>query len=153
MAGGSLYQDDDGAVITDINVTPFVDVALVLLVIFMVTARLIVQRGVEVEKPKSSVGQDVPGTVIITVDKGGVVYIKGEAYPDRVKAKQTLTDLAKRDPNAKAIIVGDTSAAYGAIFGAIELAKTAGIESISLANDPAAAPTTVTTPQPAVAPQ
>ena len=57
MAGTSLYQDDEDAGITDINVTPFVDVALVLLVIFMVTARLIVARGVEVEKPKSSVGE------------------------------------------------------------------------------------------------
>ncbi len=143
MAGGSLYQDDDGAVITDINVTPFVDVALVLLVIFMVTARLIVQRGIEVEKPKSSVGQDSPGTVVITIDKAGAMYIKGEAFPDRVVAKQKLTELAKADPNAKAIVVGDTSASYGAIYGAIELAKTAGIESISLANDPAAAPTAV----------
>ena len=144
MAGGSLYQDDDGAVITDINVTPFVDVALVLLVIFMVTARLIVQRGIEVEKPKSSVGQDVPGTVVITVDKTGGLFIKGEAFPDRVVAKQKLTELAKADPNAKAIVVGDTSAAYGAIYGAIELAKTAGIESIALADDPADAPNPIT---------
>ena len=136
MAGGSLYQDDDDAVIIDINVTPFVDVALVLLVIFMVTARLIVQRGIEVEKPKSTVGQDSPGTVVITIDKAGGMYIKGEPFPDRVVAKQKLTELAKADPNAKAIVVG-------AIYGAIELAKTAGIESISLANDPAAAPTAV----------
>ncbi|MEZ4399611.1 MAG: biopolymer transporter ExbD [Kofleriaceae bacterium] len=147
MAGGSLYQDDDGGAITDINVTPFVDVALVLLVIFMVTARLIIQRGVEVEKPKSAVGQDVPGTVVLTVDKAGLLYIKGAPYPDRVAAKTALTELAKRDPNAKAIIVGDTGANYGAIFVAIELAKTAGIESISLANDPAAAATEVTAPR------
>jgi biopolymer transport protein ExbD len=136
MAGGSLYQDDDGAAITEINVTPFVDVALVLLVIFMVTARLIVARGIEVDKPKSSVGQDVPGTVIVTVDKAGAIYVKGVPYPDRVAAKATLTELVKRDPNAKAIIVGDAGASYGAIYGAIELTKSAGIETISLANDP-----------------
>ena len=151
MAGTSLYQDDDGPAITDINVTPFVDVALVLLVIFMVTARLIVQRGIEVEKPKSSVGQDVPGTVIITVDKTGLLYLKGVAYPDRAVAKATLTELAKRDPNAKAIIVGDTGASYGAIFVAIELAKTSGIESIALANDPGA-PATPVTPSPSPVP-
>ena len=136
MAGGSLYKDDDESAITDINVTPFVDVALVLLVIFMVTARIIVSRGVEVEKPKSTVGVDLPGTVVITVDAKGVLYIKGEPYPDRAKAKSRLTELAKKDPNAKAIIVGDTKAAYGAIFAAIELAKTSGIQSISLADDP-----------------
>jgi biopolymer transport protein ExbD len=136
MAGSNLYQDDEPQGITDINVTPFVDVALVLLVIFMVTARIIVARGVEVEKPKSSVGVDLPGTVVITVNAAGVLHIKGEPYPDRIKAKARLTELAKKDPNAKAIIVGDTKASYGAIFLAIELAKTAGIESIALADDP-----------------
>ena len=146
MAGSRLYQDDDASAITDINVTPFVDVALVLLVIFMVTARLIIARGVEVEKPKSTVGVDLPGTVVITVDHAGVLYIKGEPYPDRARAKSRLTELAKKDPNAKAIIVGDTKAAYGAIFGAIELAKTAGIESIALADDPADQPTPVAPP-------
>lgn len=137
MAGSRLYQDDDSASITEINVTPFVDVALVLLVIFMVTARIIVARGVEVEKPKSSVGVDLPGTVVLTVDAAGTLYIKGEPFPDRAQAKAKLTALAKADPNAKAIIVGDTKAAYGAIFLAIELAKTAGIQSIALADDPA----------------
>jgi biopolymer transport protein ExbD len=146
MAGSRLYQDDDGSAITDINVTPFVDVALVLLVIFMVTARLIIARGVEVEKPKSTVGVDLPGTVVITVDHAGVLYIKGEPYPDRARAKSRLTELATKDPNAKAIIVGDTKASYGAIFSAIELAKTAGIESIALADDPADQPTPVAPP-------
>ena len=144
MAGSPLYQDDDVPAITDINVTPFVDVALVLMVIFMVTARLIVARGVEVEKPKSSVGVDLPGTVVITVDHRGLVHIKGEPFPDRAQAKARLTELAKQDPNAKAIIVGDTKAAYGAIFGAIELAKTAGIESIALADDPLDEPAPIT---------
>jgi biopolymer transport protein ExbD len=143
VAGGSLYQDDDGGAITDINVTPFVDVALVLLVIFMVTARLIVSRGIEVEKPKSAVGQDLPGTVVITVDKAGLLYVKGEAFPDKIAAKARLSELAHKDPKAKAIIVGDTNANYGAIFVAIELAKTAGIETISLANDPRADATTI----------
>ena len=55
MAGSSLYQDDDGSgAITDINVTPFVDVVLVLLVVFIVTAKLIVARGVEIDKPKAA---------------------------------------------------------------------------------------------------
>lgn len=136
MAGSNLYQDEEASAITEINVTPFVDVALVLLVIFMVTAKLIVARGVEVEKPKSSVGTDLPGTVIITVDKGGLVYIKGEPFPDRGAAKAKLGELARENPEAKAIIVGDTKAAYGAIFLAIELAKSAGIQSIALADDP-----------------
>ncbi|HVK72219.1 MAG TPA: biopolymer transporter ExbD [Kofleriaceae bacterium] len=148
MAGGSLYQDgDDNGAITEINVTPFVDVALVLMIIFMVTARLIVARGVEVEKPKSSVGEDIKGTILITVDKDGAIYVKGEKQPDREAARAKIKKLAGETRDPKAIVAGDTKVAYGAIFGAIELAKSAGIESIALANDPIAAETQAVSPR------
>ena len=138
MAGASLYQDDEDAGITDINVTPFVDVALVLLVIFMVTARLIVARGVDVEKPKSSVGGDLKGTILVSVDQTGGIFVQGERYPDRASAKLALARLVAADPAAKAIVAGDARAAYGAIFNAVEACKQAGIESIALADDPLA---------------
>ena len=138
MAGASLYQDDEDAGITDINVTPFVDVALVLLVIFMVTARLIVARGVDVEKPKSSVGGDLKGTILVSVDRNGAIFVQGERYPDRPAAKAALERLVAADPNAKAIVAGDARASYGAIFNAVEACKQAGIESIALADDPLA---------------
>ncbi len=139
MAGGaSLYQDDDEAGITDINVTPFVDVALVLLVIFMVTARLIVARGIDVEKPKSSVGGDLKGPILVSVDREGGIYVQGERYPDRPSARVALERLVAADPAAKAIVAGDARAAYGAIFNAVEACKQAGIESIALADDPLA---------------
>jgi biopolymer transport protein ExbD len=146
MAGSSMYRDDEEA-ITDINVTPFVDVALVLMVIFMVTARLIVARGVEVEKPKSSVGDDVKGTILITVDHRGTMYIKGEPQSGRDTALARVRQLAALTRAPKAIIAGDTKVAYGAIFGAIELAKSAGINSIALANDPLAADTQAVSPR------
>jgi biopolymer transport protein ExbD len=136
MAGASLYQDDDDAAISDINVTPFVDVALVLLVIFMVTARLIVARGVDVEKPKSSVGGDLKGTILVSVDREGGIYVQGDRYPDRAAAEVALGVLVKADPSAKAIVAGDARASYGAIFNAVEACKRAGIESIALADDP-----------------
>ena len=60
MAGSSAYRDeDDPGGITDINITPFVDVVLVLLVVFIVTAKLIVARGVDIDKPKAEVIIDV----------------------------------------------------------------------------------------------
>jgi biopolymer transport protein ExbD len=143
---GSVYRDDDEA-ITEINVTPFVDVALVLMVIFMVTARLIVARGVEVEKPKSSVGDELKGTILITVDSRGTIYVKGEAQSGRDAALARVRQLAAQTSDPKAIIAGDTKVAYGAIFGAIELAKSAGINSIALANDPLAVDTQAVLPK------
>ena len=57
MAGGSASDDDDGGLINGINVTPLVDVMLVLLVIFMVTAKIIVQQGMPMDLPKSASGE------------------------------------------------------------------------------------------------
>src|SRR5687767_1320875 len=67
VAGSSLYHDDDAGGITDINVTPFVDVVLVLLVVFIVTAKLIVARGVEIDKPKASTGAEVQSTLRVSI--------------------------------------------------------------------------------------
>jgi len=81
MAGSSLYQDDDGSgAITDINVTPFVDVVLVLLVVFIVTAKLIVARGVDIDKPKAATGGDVQSTLRVTIDKEGAVFVNGDRF-------------------------------------------------------------------------
>ena len=98
----------------------------------------IVARGVEVEKPKSSVGGDLKGTILVSVDQTGGIFVQGERYPDRASAKVALARLVAADPAAKAIVAGDARAAYGAIFNAVEACKQAGIASIALADDPLA---------------
>src|SRR5215510_1692156 len=81
MAGGSLYHDnDEGGAITDINVTPFVDVVLVLLVVFIVTAKLIVARGVEIDKPKAATGGDVQATLKVSVNATGELFVNGDRF-------------------------------------------------------------------------
>jgi len=129
VAGTSRYQDEEeDAAITDINVTPFVDVALVLLVIFMVTAKLIVARGVEIEKPKSPIGGTIPSTLRVSVDKLGVLYVNGDRFDDdgaAVNKIQQLASQATKDNPARAIIAGDRNAAYGGVMRAITLTKQA----------------------------
>jgi biopolymer transport protein ExbD len=135
MAGGSLYSDDD-APITDINVTPLVDVMLVMLVIFIVTARLIASRGVEVSRPKAAAGGPVASPILVSVDKGGALYVEGEAQPDPATAVAKLRTLANGDPEAKVIIDGDQTAAYGGVMRAIDIVSAADIRHIALANAP-----------------
>jgi len=140
MAGGSSYQDDDSA-ITDINVTPLVDVMLVLLVIFMVTARLIVSRGVEVSRPRAAAGSPVASPILVSVDKDGVLYVEGEAQSDPQAASAKLRGLVARQPkpeDTKVIIDGDQAAAYGGVMRAIDVVTAAGIHKIALANAPLA---------------
>ena len=135
MAGSSLYQDDEGAgAITDINVTPFVDVVLVLLVVFIVTAKLIVARGVEIEKPKASSGGDVQSTLRIAVKADGSLYVNGDEYKDDAAALARIKEVAATTSKPKAIIAGDRKTAYGGVMRAIDLATQAGVP-IALENE------------------
>lgn len=135
MAGSSVYQDDDSAGITDINVTPFVDVLLVLLVVFMVTAKLIVARGVEIDKPKASTGGDVQSTLRVSVNATGDLYVNGDKFTDDVQAVARIKEIAAASDKPKAIIAGDRKTAYGGVMRAIDLVQQAGISAIALENE------------------
>ncbi len=135
MAGSSLYHDDDSPAITDINVTPFVDVALVLLVVFMVTAKLIVARGVEVEKPKEASGGAITAPLRVTVTEDGKIWVNGETFPDDAGAVAKIADIATKSGVQKGIIAGDRRTAYGGVMHAIELLHEAGVTAIALENE------------------
>ena len=134
MAGSSLYKDNEDSGITDINVTPFVDVVLVLLVVFMVTAKLIVARGVEIDKPKAATGGDVQSTLRVSVKANGELFINGTPYPKDADAIARIKEIAAATDSPKAIIAGDTQGAYGNVMRAIDLVMQAGVTAIALEN-------------------
>jgi biopolymer transport protein ExbD len=135
VAGSSAYKDDsDDEAITDINVTPFVDVVLVLLVVFMVTAKLIVGRGVEIEKPKAASGGDVQSTLRIAVKADGTLFVNGDEYKEDAAALARIKEIAATSSRPKAIIAGDRKTAYGGVMRAIDLATQAGVP-IALENE------------------
>lgn len=136
MAGGSLYQDsDEQGGITDINVTPFVDVVLVLLVVFMVTAKLIVARGVEIDRPKMAAGGDVPSSLRVSVTADGKLYVNGDEFSDDARAVARIKEIAASTSKPKAIIAGDRKTAYGGVMRAIQLVHDAGVTAIALENE------------------
>lgn len=136
MAGSSLYKDDDDdAAITDINVTPFVDVVLVLLVVFIVTAKLIVARGVEVDKPKEAHGGEVPSTLRVSVTAAGELYVNGDKFTADAAAVARIKEIAATTSKPKAVIAGDRKSVYGGVMHAIELVEEAGITAIALENE------------------
>ena len=82
-AGGYGNDDDSGRMIVDINVTPLVDITLVLLIIFMVTASLIVNPGIKVDLPKAASGTETTkSTLALTLNKEGVLFLNGERSSD-----------------------------------------------------------------------
>lgn len=136
MAGSSLYQDDESPGITDINVTPFVDVVLVILVVFIVTAKLIVARGVDIDKPKASTGGDVQSTLRISVKENGDLYVNGDLFASDAEAIARIKQLAATTTKPKAIIAGSRKGAYGNVMRAIDIVQQAGVTGIALENVP-----------------
>jgi biopolymer transport protein ExbD len=134
-SGGSLYQDDDSP-ITDINVTPLVDVMLVLLVIFIVTAKMIASRGVDVSRPRAAAGAPIKSPILVSVDKDGAIFVEGDLQPDPASAVARLRELTGGAEDAKVIIDGDQAAAYGGVMRAIDIVSAADIRHIALANSP-----------------
>lgn len=135
MAGGSLYQDDDSPAITDINVTPFVDVVLVILVVFIVTAKLIVARGVEIDKPKAATGGEVQSTLRVSVTDKGDLYVNGDKFTDDATAIARIKQIAATTSKPKAIIAGSRVGPYGNVMRAIDLVQQAGVTAIALENE------------------
>ena len=138
MAGSSYKDEDDAGAIVDINITPFVDVVLVLLVVFIVTAKLIVARGVEIDKPKASTGGDVQSTLRVSIQRvenaPPKLYVNGEVVTNDADAVAKIKAIAAQSSKPKAIIAGDTNVAYGGVMHAIDLVQQAGVTAIALEN-------------------
>lgn len=133
----SSYRDEAGA-IADINVTPLVDVVLVLLVIFMVTAPMIAAQGILVDSPKASTGTSVSSTLNLAItDEGTLVVIddnekKRFASDNRLAAAGMIKAFHNQYPEAKAVIAGDKDISHGAVMEVIDMVRGAGIEKFAL---------------------
>ena len=140
MAGGSFYQDEDGGggTISEINVSPLVDVVLVLLIIFMVTAKLIVARGIAVDSPKTASGEEVASTLQVTLDRDRVLYVNGDRYDSVDAAKARVESMRGQNPDIKAIISADRSVPHGDVMRVIDFVKLAGVTKFALTSDPLA---------------
>jgi biopolymer transport protein TolR len=123
------------APMAEINVTPLVDVMLVLLIIFMVTAPLLVS-GVPVELPKSRAKQiDLPEAPLdITVDKEGQVFIDGDAVKPSELAKRLEAIAAEQTPDnpRKIMLRGDTVVDYGSMMRVMGELNRAGLNSVNM---------------------
>ena len=119
--------DDEMTAISDINVTPFVDVVLVLLVIFMVTTPMLVREQMSVNLPKTQTGEKSANqAVTITIDKMGQVSLmeKPIAFGDIEAAIQKIVQAA---PDSQAVISADESAKHGDVVRVMDAIKHAGL--------------------------
>ncbi|MEM9172906.1 MAG: protein TolR [Pseudomonadota bacterium] len=128
----------------EINVVPYIDVMLVLLIIFMVTAPLLTQ-GIEVNLPKANAaplenpGEDVT-PIVLSVDAQGALYLNAgedkERPVDAGEIVRLVGVILKRRPDTKVLIKADTAVSHGRVVDAMVLLQRGGAQSVGIITDP-----------------
>ena len=129
-----LASQQESEVMAEINITPFTDVLLVLLIIFMILAALITPPGFQKELPNhsnpSSVNQDDPKkTIEVDVNDKGVIFIDGQ----RTEVKDVYTEMARVEQQRGKLhvsIVADAKAPYGLIIRILDAAKQVNLDDV-----------------------
>lgn len=124
-------RDDDGP-ITGINVTPLVDVTLVLLIVFLVTAKTIVSQGIPFTVPQTKTSEAVAEPLVVTVDPSGRASIAGRAADDAAIVR-AAREAHARDPNARAVIRASADATHGAVVRAMDALREGEVTRIAFA--------------------
>lgn len=133
MAGKLLDQGDES--ITEINVTPFVDVMLVLLVIFMVTANYIVNQSIDIQLPKADTGQVIQTrNISLVIDKESKTYLDGKPVEvDTLAARIEEFKTAQAEgTTVQAVISADTATPHGAVVKVIDVVRKTGITDLAI---------------------
>ena len=130
-------RNDNRGIMAEINVTPLVDVMLVLLVIFMVTAPMM-QQGVQVNLPKADTKAmtQAEETVVVAVDKSGKIFINKDEVP-ATDLRARLTDMFATREKKEIFLKADAGVPYGEVVKAMADIKGAGIERLGMVTEPA----------------
>ena len=128
--------------VSEINVVPYIDVMLVLLIIFMVTAPLL-KQGVDVDlptAPANPLDADSPEPIVISVDRNGLLYLNIAVDPDSGISGEALVRQVKaalaREPARPVMVRGDANGPYQNVVETLVLLQQANVESVGLVTDP-----------------
>ena len=132
---GAHFDSGDDAPFSQINVVPLVDIILVVLIIFMVTAPMIVRPSINVNLPKAASGEDTKETPInITVDSKGVVLLNGKPAADEEITSHVQAQVAA-NADVQTIIAADRETPHGKVVAVIDLVKSAGCRKFAISID------------------
>ena len=138
MKFGRLERSPASRPMSDINMTPLIDVMLVLLVIFMITAPLMT-RSLKLDLPKTEGAQpsDAPRFIALAIDEGGQLFVGDEAVsPEQLL--QSAREAAERDPSTEVHLRADRRVPYGRVAELIGLVQQAGLSRVGFVTEAAA---------------
>ena len=140
MSFGRLERTSGPQPMSEINMTPLIDVMLVLVVIFIITAPLLAS-SIKLDLPKTDAAKagDAPKFVMVVIDKAGQTYLDDKAVqPDELFRK--LTQIAGQNPETEVQLRADEAVPYGRVVEAMGAAQKAGLNRIGFLADAVAAP-------------
>ena len=136
---GSSYNKSEGhsaGMITGINVTPLVDITLVLLIVFMVTAKFIIMPALPIDLPEASQSQEIQSLFAVTLPHNGVTLLNGEAAEtDAIVLARARAALLEK-PATRAIISADGDVPHRRVIHILDILKQAGMEHIAFGTAP-----------------
>ncbi len=132
MAG---HGNGDG-MITGINVTPLVDITLVLLIIFIVTAKILVTPAVPLDLPQAARSEEVQLVLSVIVPKSGGMMVNGEPVKGDAEMLARLKRGLAEDAHVRAVIQADGSVPHRQMIHVLDLVKRAGVEKVAFAATP-----------------
>ena len=136
--GVKLAGGDDG--INDINITPFVDIILVVLIIFMVTATYIVAPSIKVSLPDAATGEaGEESSLGLTMAKTGELYLNGEVVTEE-RLRQVIRNEKARDKDVVCLIAADHEVSHGEVVGLIDLVRQEGVARFAINIQPTESP-------------
>jgi biopolymer transport protein ExbD len=125
----------DDTPFSQINVVPLVDIILVVLIIFMVTAPMIVRPSINVNLPKAASGEDTKETPLnLTIEPSGNVLLNGKAASDTEIAAYVGEQVIK-NPDMQAVIAADKDTPHGKVVAVIDIVKSAGCRKFAISID------------------
>ena len=133
MAGNATAKR---GIISGINVTPLVDITLVLLIIFMVTAKIVAAPAVPLDLPRASEGRDVQVVFSILLPADGAVFVNGTPVAGLQALKDRARAALEESPDLRAVIQADGSVEHRRVIAALDAIKSAGVTRIAFGTLP-----------------
>lgn len=129
------FKGDQDEIMSEINVVPLVDVILVVLIIFMVTAPMIMKPSINVNLPKAASGDaTTPSKLNISISSDGKLNLDGQAVEDAQVQSKALEEVQK-NPDIQAIISADKEVPHGRVVSVLDIVKGAGVKKFAISID------------------
>ena len=128
----AFKNQNDEETIADINITPFVDIILVVLIIFMLATPVIMNPGINVNLPKASSGESTPPSQLtFSINKDGKIFLNSKELAEE-SLKEKISEQIKLNPDTQAILAADKEVPHGTVIRILDQIKSAGIRKFAI---------------------